>query len=114
MPLPSTYSEMPSTLVSWRGAATGGWAGARTAGSVGSLDAGVGGVAVPGAALAEASDPATRPRTKAIEARGFTAVFITWTLVPARAGTWRLLSWSIRRSGCDKLRHHGADGAGVC
>src|ERR1044071_5566823 len=71
-PLPRTYSVIPSTLVTWRGAAAG-FAG--VAGGAGGLAAGAGaGLAGGGAAsAAEPSDPTAMPRARASAAEVFTS-----------------------------------------
>src|SRR5262245_59706593 len=94
-PLPRAYSVMPSTLVTWRGAGATGLAG----GGGGDLEAGAGaagraGAAGAGAASAgAASDPATRPTTRAMPKEVFTLALSHGASPPAKP---RLLTGARR------------------
>src|SRR3954465_12034180 len=73
-PLPSVYSVMPSTAVTWRGGAgraAGGGASLAAGGGGGAGGVAAGGGEGAGAAIAEPSDP-SKPTTNTVEAGAFT------------------------------------------
>src|SRR5882724_10293931 len=100
-PLPSTYSEIPSTLVISLGAA----------GLAAGAAAGAGRAGAGGAACAEPSDPARpRPTTRAIATGVFTLVVISRHR--RRAAGDRSPDWRIAAAtNCDTVRGPDADAA---
>src|SRR5437667_8531437 len=83
MPLPSAYSVMPSTLVTWRGAAAGGLAGGFAAGAGAAGRAG--GAGTGAASAGAAARPAARAPTRS-DASGLFTVELYRRAPPRWAG----------------------------